>query len=492
MVGIFDSVDELEPDRSTSQPPYTGASRKPSGCRAPRANERSSWRREPGEGAGFVQGLVGCQGRLELTSASNARTLASVPSAASASAVSAHPSIWCQIGTDREHRGPDRRLKSEEGVGVRPSRHVSGGRRAHSSASTRARRVVARAHGLAEHPEEALARDRRRELDGARQELDGLVQLVASSGKLAGASRPGDRAPTIGRAPPASPRPDEIRILGIDRLGVVVREKGCSLVVAVLAGPSHSASAACRRPRCAFGIVPYATSRVSACLNAYSRSQGERRVRRGDDQVPLLEEIEDRRLRRRGDEHGPPEDTPDHGGCLERGLLEWRSRSMRAASTAWTVSGMENRLGTSRDDQPPRADERATVDEISDELLQEERVALGSLHDEGREDRRKLDGRSTRRATARRRLGQRELEPDDGRVSPSGSPGRAPVEQLRPSSGKRRIGRPSIREDPLERIEEVLLGPVDVLDEERPGRRRVRAPRRTHDRRVQLSRASRG
>ena len=57
-----------------------------------------------------------------------------------------------------------------------------------------------------------------RELDGARQELHGLVQLVASSGKLARASQPGDRAPTNPVELLQLVAPDEIRILGIDRL----------------------------------------------------------------------------------------------------------------------------------------------------------------------------------------------------------------------------------------------------------------------------------
>ena len=129
-------------------------------------------------------------------------------------------------------------------------------------------------------------------------------------------------------------------------------------------------------------------------------------------------------------------------------------------------------------------DQRATVDQFSDELLEEERVAPGSLH----EKLPKIVGKDRREHLVqhlRRRGGSERVEPEDGRVPPSRSPGRALIEQLRPSSGQENDGRPSIRDDPLEKIEEVRLGPVDVLDENDRGRRGCELLDERNGRRVQ-------
>ena len=56
---------------------------------------------------------------------------------------------------------------------------------------------------------------------------------------------------------------------------------------------------------------------------------------------------------------------------------------MRAASTAWTVSGTKNPGGSSPNDQPPFvAREHTPVDQRRDQLLDEERVPLRPLDDE--------------------------------------------------------------------------------------------------------------
>ena len=115
-------------------------------------------------------------------------------------------------------------------------------------------------------------------------------------------------------------------------------------------------------------------------------------------------------------------------------------------------------------------DQRATVDQLTDELLEEEGVAPGSLH----EKLAKIVGKYCRKHLVehlRRRGRSERVEPEDGRVPSSRSPARALIEQLGPTSGQENDRRPSIREDALEKIEEVRLGPVDVLDEDDRGRR---------------------
>ncbi len=125
---------------------------------------------------------------------------------------------------------------------------------------------------------------------------------------------------------------------------------------------------------------------MSACLIAYSRSSvsvdpGARRresrsSRRPKSGSPPSEQMDDR---------ARPEDAPDDRRRLERRLLVAGSRSIRAASTAWTVSGIAKPAARSPSAQPRRPlDEHAAVDELADELLDEERVALGALDDQAR------------------------------------------------------------------------------------------------------------
>ena len=110
----------------------------------------------------------------------------------------------------------------------------------------------------------------RRQRDRAVVELDRLVELVASACEPAGARQPvhGTRTDAIELVGLVAP--DEIRVLVLGRLGVVVREGGRPLVGAVSGEPVRER--ACSRPRRAFGIELYATSRVSACLITSSRS----------------------------------------------------------------------------------------------------------------------------------------------------------------------------------------------------------------------------
>ena len=191
---------------------------------------------------------------------------------------------------------------------------------------TQARGVIAQRVHLPQHPKQAgslviVAR----ELDGACQELHGLVQLVASSGKLARASQPGDRAPTNPVELLQLVAPDEIRILGLDRLRVVVRQEGCSLVGAELAGLEPLGE---RRVQTTSLRLRNRAIRDLARECVLDRVLGVARHRRdaaGDDQVALLEKIEDRVFAAQEmNDRRPPEHTPHDRSGLERGLLDGR------------------------------------------------------------------------------------------------------------------------------------------------------------------------
>jgi hypothetical protein len=129
-------------------------------------------------------------------------------------------------------------------------------------------------------------------------------------------------------------------------------------------------------------------------------------------------------------------------------------------------------------------DQRAAVDQLTDELLEEERVAPGCCTRSSR----RSSGSTGRKHLVehlRRREGRKRVEPENGRVPPSRSPARALIEQLRPTCGQENDRRPSIREDALEKIEQVRLGPVDVLDEDDRGRRGCELFDERNGRRVQ-------
>ena len=105
---------------------------------------------------------------------------------------------------------------------------------------------------------------------------------------------------------------------------------------------------------------------------------------------------------------------------------------MRAARTAWTVSGTETLAGASPSD--PAAvptDEDAAVHELPDELFEEERVSLGTLDNEIAKIVR--EGRGEQLVEHARHVLRRErIEPERRHIPPAGSPVRAAVEQLRP------------------------------------------------------------
>ena len=100
------------------------------------------------------------------------------------------------------------------------------------------------------------------------------------------------------------------------------------------------------------------------------------------------------------------------------------------------VDGVGHRnVGVVASDHPPvlRLDEHAAVDELADELLEEERVPVGALHEQVAQLLRHL--RELLLEQLRDGVDGQRVEPEDGRVALSGSPRRPDVENLRPRRG---------------------------------------------------------
>ena len=104
------------------------------------------------------------------------------------------------------------------------------------------------------------------------------------------------------------------------------------------------------------------------------------------------------------------------------------------------------------------------LDEGSDELLHEERVPLGTPDDQIPEIVRKLDGEQLPQHP-RRGLGGKRLEPDGCRISAAAAPAGTAIEQLWPSRREQDDRCTRVTCDALEEVEEVVFGPVNVLDE---------------------------
>jgi hypothetical protein len=111
-----------------------------------------------------------------------------------------------------------------------------------------------------------------------------------------------------------------------------------------------------------------------------------------------------------------------------------------------------------------RLDEHAAVDELADELLEEERVPVGAIHEQVAQLFRQL--RELFLEQLRDCVDGQWVEPEDGRVALAGSPRRPDLENLRPRRRDEHHGRAHVGHEPLEEVEEIGLGPVDVLDDE--------------------------
>ena len=139
---------------------------------------------------------------------------------------------------------------------------------------------------------------------------------------------------------------------------------------------------------------------------------------------------------------------------------------MRAASTACTVSGIGNvASGSPSDPRALRLHERAAVDQLADELLEEERVAVRPL-DDGPANLLRQVGRQHLVEHARGDVRREGAEPEHRRVPLGGAPRRTFDEQVRARGREHDERGADVRDDALEEVEEIGLGPVDVLHEE--------------------------
>ena len=215
-------------------------------------------------------------------------------------------------------------------------------------------------------------------------ELDGLLHLVAGPREIAGAPRPAHRLVVELLEPRRETRPGEVGVLRTHGFGEVVREEGSLLVLR---------SARLGEPLREGGMEPAAARLGDRGVRHVSRErmlerifalEGERRVGVTPDEVPLLEEREVRRCLVDEVQHGTgPENAPDHGGCLERRLVggiqpidarrEHRVHGVRHREPLGNFASTPTSVVTLED---------TGLDEITDELLQEERIPFGSHDDE--------------------------------------------------------------------------------------------------------------
>ena len=166
------------------------------------------------------------------------------------------------------------------------------------------------------------------------------------------------------------------------------------------------------------------------------------------------------------------------------------SRSIRARITFSTVGGTSTARRGRTASRPSSCVERAGVHQRADELLEEERVALGGLEDPCAPrrrgsvpvaDERVEQLRARRRPTAPRAPARgpvRELARDRP-PSAATTGGRAPGADVRTSSSADVLG---VAEEPLEQLERGRVGPVQVLERDGDRARPRRAARRARGR----------
>ena len=293
-----------------------------------------------------------------------------------------------------------------------------------------------------------------------------VVDLVAPDGQLRRASSHCTAFRRSSASSSSAPGPSEIGVLGPDGLGVVVGEHRRVLVarLALALEPVREGGVQLRPPRLRQARVgDLARERV---LDHVLALAGDRGAGAAADEVALLEQPEVRlsaleqlvrpgRSRRRARSPRRPAAPPSRPGG---------SRSMRAASTACTESGISNPAGSS---PTPAAVRRASTPRSI-------RVATSSSTKNGFPSARSTTASRTgvgqldaeqlvEPGRPRLRLGQR-LEPEQRRVArrrPSrvggraarAAPSRAAAAARSPARPARRAGR------------EVVLRPVQVLDQ---------------------------
>ena len=308
-----------------------------------------------------------------------------------------------------------------------------------------------------------------RELDRAGEEVDRFQRLVPTARQLAGTGQPVHGSFAHARQLVGLGGPDEVGVFGLRRLGVVVGERRRMLVGAVALEPVGEHRVQTPPPR-----LRYRPVRDFAGEGVLHRERAlPVRSTHGDcdDQIAIFEQAEVG-LTAAEQVHDalPRESSAYHCSCLQGGFLGFRKTVDSRGE-----NGMDGiRHGELR---------RASFEELLDELLEEERVAVGTL-DEQVADVGGDRGQPLLEELVHGVAGQR-IEPEDGRIASPRSPGWPLVEDLRPCRRDEHHRSPHVGDDPLEQVEEIGLGPVDVLDDEnrRPARSDLGQER--HCRRVQ-------
>ncbi len=151
---------------------------------------------------------------------------------------------------------------------------------------------------------------------------------------------------------------------------------------------------------------------------------------------------------------------------LERRLLRRREAvDARGEHCVHRVRHRERRVGLAEHPAPRRLDEDAAVDELADELLEEERIALRTFDDGSRRSSGSAAESISSSMRAAAAIGSGSSQ-STVVLRFAGAPRRALVEQSGRAVASTTSGRARVREDALEEVEQVGLGPVDVLDEE--------------------------
>ena len=158
-------------------------------------------------------------------------------------------------------------------------------------------------------------------------------------------------------------------------------------------------------------------------------------------------------------------------------------RSTRAASTAWTVSGISTAVRPGSARQPSGvARDPPLVDEMAEDLLDEERVAAGALDDARVQVRRQILDREQQADQAAGVLRLERIEEDRAEAAAAAAPAGPAVGQVGASRAEEQHAALDARAEIVEHVEEGRIGPVDVLDDRdqralRREGREERAPR---------------
>ena len=175
-----------------------------------------------------------------------------------------------------------------------------------------------------------------------------------------------------------------------------------------------------------------------------------------------------------GHGEGPSEDrcVLEHPPLLGRKVVE--PSGDQRLEAGWHVEGLDR---CRRLVGAALARQQAAVDEHADRLDRVERDALGSLEDLSAELDRKPGHRSLEEALELRR-GER-LQEERGEAALRGAPGRPALEELRSGGGDdedRSVARPV--DEVLDEVEERVIGPVEILEQQDRRARCRRAARR--------------